>query len=65
MTHISVDDLLDAEREELKFAVESLGLYTDEEIIYVYNNLFRDEEGIVNYPLYGHKGSRFVKLTLY
>ena len=45
MKHIAVEDLYPAELESLEFDHQILG-YTEEEKQFVYNNLFRDENGV-------------------
>lgn len=52
MKRITLQELTPSELEELKFGVECPGLYSDEEKAFVYNNLFRGEDGLVYfYPL--------------
>ena len=49
MKHITLQDLAPLELEELKFCVEGLGFYTKAEVEFIYNNLSRDEDGLVWY----------------
>ena len=63
MKHITLQDLAPLELEELKFCVESLGLYTEAEVEFIYNNLSRDENGLVHYYIVD-KGNKTLT-TLY
>lgn len=63
MQHITLEDLAPIELAELQFCVESLGLYTEAEIEFIYNNLSRDENGLVHYYMVD-KGNKTLT-TLY
>ena len=62
MSHILLEDLTPLELDELRFCVESLGRYSEEEIAYIYNNLHRDEDGVVNYYIIDGKNYTFAQL---
>lgn len=49
MKQITLQDLTPLELKELKFCVESLELYTAEELQFIYDNLYRGEDGLVYY----------------
>ena len=49
MEHIELQDLTQLELKELKFCVESLGFYTAEELKFIYDNLYRGNDGLVYY----------------
>ena len=49
MRHITVEELYPAELEVLKCHIALVG-YDDNGAEFIYNNLFRDEDGIAYYP---------------
>ena len=51
MKRITLQELTPSELEELKFGVECPGLYSEEEKVFLYNNLFRGEDGLVYFTL--------------
>ena len=63
MRRITLQDLTPAELEELKFGVEDLGLYTAEEKQFIYDNLYRGEDGLVYFYSLGND-SRLAPLNI-
>ena len=61
MKHITLKDLTPLELEELRFGVESLGIYTEVEKQFIYENLQRGDDGLVYFYSLGD-GSRLVPL---
>jgi hypothetical protein len=49
MQQITLQDLTQLELKELKFCVESLGFYMEEEVQFIYDNLYRGNDGHVYY----------------
>ena len=58
MKRITLSDLSKRELAELRFCVESLDLYTPEQIDYIYNNLYRDDDGLAHYYIFCVDGSK-------
>ena len=49
MKQITFQELTPLEVEELRFCVESMGYYSKEQVEYIYNNLFREDDGLAYY----------------
>ena len=60
MKHIDLQDLSPLELAELRFCVESLGLYTEDEIQFIYNNLYRDDDGLAYYYAVGNLTALYI-----
>lgn len=52
MKRITLADLSKRELAELRFCVESLDLHTPEQLDYIYNNLYRDDDGLAFYYMF-------------
>jgi hypothetical protein len=64
MQHIELSDLSQKELAELKFCVESLDIYSPDQIKFIYNNLLRDADGLAHYYIFNNDGTTSL-LTLY
>ena len=64
MNHIAMEELTPLELDELKFCVESLEIYTEDEVKFIYNNLYRDENGLAHFYILGNNNKTLVPLYI-